>query len=203
MPGLWSTGIPQGHLALCPPSRYSLHLLKLVGSQIGAYQFLWANNYYFCVPKAATYCVQSANLFWHSNPKPGKLSRDKMRAKRVVLLSNRSLLSAGVRRLLQGVDSLELSIVAAEDPEASPKLRELAPEVIILDSDDPSLGEGIITHLLGQHPKARVIALKLDRKGIEVYMMHRCVETDLFGLLEAIRGRRHPRNKVQPLKGPI
>ncbi|MBI2936425.1 MAG: response regulator transcription factor [Chloroflexi bacterium] len=113
-----------------------------------------------------------------------------MQAKKVVLLSNRSLLAAGVQRLLQGVDSLELSIVAARDSEALTKLRHLAPEVIVLDSGDPTLGEGVVTSLLGQHPRARVIALNLDRTGIEVYSLHRVVHADLEGLLEAIHGRR-------------
>jgi DNA-binding NarL/FixJ family response regulator len=113
-----------------------------------------------------------------------------MRAKRVVLLSNRSLLAAGVQRLLECVDSLELSTVATGDPGAIPKLRQLAPEVIVLDSGDPSLGEGAITRLLGQNPRVRVVALNLDRTGIEIYRMHHVVQTDLDGLLEAIQGRR-------------
>lgn len=118
-----------------------------------------------------------------------------MRAKRVVLLGNRSLLTAGVQRLLEGVDSLDLSIVAAGEPAAIARLHPPAPEVIVLDSGDPSLGEGVITHLLGQHPKARVIALDLNRRGIEVYRVRRVVETDLDGLLEAIRGKRMPRKE--------
>ena len=51
----------------------------------------------------------------------------------VVLLSSQSLLTAGVERLLQGVDGLKLSVVNARDAEALPKLRQLAPEVIELD----------------------------------------------------------------------
>ncbi len=113
-----------------------------------------------------------------------------MRTKRVVLLSNHSLLAAGVQRLLQGVDSLDLSIVAAEDSEAISRLHQLTPDVIVLDSGDPSLGEGVITHLLGQHPRAKVVAVNLGRRGIEVFRVHRVIETSLDGLLKAIGGKQ-------------
>ncbi|MBI4301356.1 MAG: response regulator transcription factor [Chloroflexi bacterium] len=112
-----------------------------------------------------------------------------MCTKRVVLLSNHSLLAAGVQRLLQGVDSLELSIVAAKDPEAILKLRRLTPEVIVLDSSDPSLGEGVIPRMLEENPHARVVALNLNRSDIEVYRVRHVLHTDLNGLLEAIRGK--------------
>lgn len=112
-----------------------------------------------------------------------------MRAKRVALMSNRSLLAAGVQRLLQGMGGLELAVVAADDPEVAHRLKKLAPEVIVLDSGDASIGEGVITRMLGEHPKARVIALNLNRPGIEVYRVQRVLHTDLDGLLEAIQGK--------------
>ncbi len=108
---------------------------------------------------------------------------------RIVLLSSRSLLSAGVQSLLQKADSLELCIVPAEDPQAIARIRELSPRVIVLDSDDSSLGQGVITRMLEENPRARVIALNLKRRGIEVYRMKRLVRTDLDGLMGAILGK--------------
>ncbi|GEM_PF-2272983 len=113
---------------------------------------------------------------------------------RVAMLSNRSLLSAGVQRLLQGVDGLELTIVAADDPEAAAKLRELAPKVIVLDSGDASLGEGVVTQMLEEHPRARVVTLNLNHAGIDVYRMRRVHQTNVDGLLEAIHGKRKQAN---------
>jgi len=49
--------------------------------------------------------------------------------------------------------------------------------------------------MLAEHPKAKVIALNLNRTGIEVYRVRRVLHTDLNGLLEAIRGRALPPEK--------
>ncbi|MBI3979156.1 MAG: response regulator transcription factor [Chloroflexi bacterium] len=80
--------------------------------------------------------------------------------------------------------------MAAGEPDAISTLRRPAPEVIVLDAGDPSLGEGVITHLLDQYPDARVVAVDLNRTEIEVYRVRRVGATDLDGLLQAIRGRR-------------
>jgi DNA-binding NarL/FixJ family response regulator len=106
----------------------------------------------------------------------------------VVLISNRSLLAAGVESLLRLVDGVELSVISIEGVDAITTLRKLNPAVIVFDSGDSTLGEGMVTRLLGQHPDARVIALTLDPTGIEVYRVHRVVETNLDGLKEAIWG---------------
>lgn len=115
-----------------------------------------------------------------------------MRVKQVVLLSNRSLMASGLQQLLQGVDGLELSVVTALDREAVPVLKKLAPDVILLDAGDASLGKSVITQLLAEHPKARVIALNANRLGIEVYRLKRVQQANLNGLLKAIQGRAAP-----------
>lgn len=109
-------------------------------------------------------------------------------ARQVVLLKSGSLVAAGVHRLLQGVDGVELHVVTADDPEASAKIRDLAPGVIVLDSGDLCLREGVIPRFLGEHPNAEVIALSQNHSDIEVYRIERSLHTDLPGLLEAIRG---------------
>lgn len=114
---------------------------------------------------------------------------DPMRKKRIVLLSNGSVLAAGVERLLQNIDRVEFSTVPGEDPEAVVTIKRLAPTAIVLDSGD-ALSKASITRLLEGIPKVRVIALRADQKGIEVYRMSRVWETNLEGLLEAISGRR-------------
>lgn len=86
------------------------------------------------------------------------------------------------------MDGLELSIVAADDPEATSKISQLDPQAILLDSDDTLLGRGSITRMLEEYPGARIVVLNLYRQGIEVYRMKRVLQTDLDGLLEAIWG---------------
>ncbi|MBI4308103.1 MAG: hypothetical protein HY684_04790 [Chloroflexi bacterium] len=121
-----------------------------------------------------------------------------MRTTRVVLLTNRSLLSAGVGRLLQAIQGVELVIVAGDDPDAGGKIRQVAPQVIILDSCDASLGEEPILRILDQYPRAKVIALNLNHHGIDVYQMRRLKQANLDGLLAAIQGAATP-NKAQRL----
>lgn len=127
----------------------------------------------------------------------GSHGEDVVKARRVVLLSNRSLLAAAVQTLLLGLDGVELHTVSVDDPKALFTLQSLAPHVIILDSGDASLGEGIITRMLKEHSRTRVIAVNLDQTGIEVYRVRRTVETDLDGLLEAIRGKWFPEKEAR------
>lgn len=110
-----------------------------------------------------------------------------MQTRRVVLLSNHSLLAAGVRRLLEEVMDLELYIVAADDPEAAATIGQLAPTVIVLEADDTSQGEGVIPRILKAQPQARVVALSLNQIGFEVYRMEQILQTNLEGLLQAIQ----------------
>lgn len=115
-----------------------------------------------------------------------------MPARRVVLLSNRSILASGIQRLLEDVEGILFSVMETRDPEWPVKLGQEKPRAIILDSGDASLGEGVITHLLEEHPRAKIIALNLNHTGMDVYRMKRVVPTDLEGLLHAIQGRTAP-----------
>lgn len=108
----------------------------------------------------------------------------------VVLLTNGSVLGAGIHRLLQEAAGLDLVVVGADDPEAESKVTKAAPHVIVLDTGDSALRDGAITRLLSHHPRARVIALALSHTGIEVYRMKRVSQADPGELLTAIQGRR-------------
>lgn len=110
--------------------------------------------------------------------------------RRIVLLTNRSLLSASVQSLLQSEANIKLYTASVDGPGMIADIKLRNPHVIIIDSGDTSLGEGAVTQLLGHYPRAKVIALNLNRKEIEVYKVRRVVETDLAGLLKAISGRR-------------
>ena len=121
-----------------------------------------------------------------------------MQNSQVVLLKNHSLLSASIEKLLQNEVSLELSIVAADDPKATAKIRRRRPQAIIIDSGDASLGEGVIPRLLEEHPQTKVIAVNLNHSGITVYQIRDVLQTDLAGLLEAIQGDGPPAKPIKP-----
>ena len=105
----------------------------------------------------------------------------------VVLLCNSSLLSAGVRRLLDGVDDVQLKILSAGEPEWAAKLKELGPRTILVDASDDSLGDKIVTQMLSEHPDARVIAVSLGRSSVDIYRVNRVQKIGAEGLLNAIR----------------
>jgi DNA-binding NarL/FixJ family response regulator len=112
-----------------------------------------------------------------------------MPTKRIVLLSNRSVLVAGIRLLLESIEGLELAVVPGDDPEVRRRIHQLAPQAILLDCERGLPDHGLVTQMLEEHPKARVIVLGVNRQDIEVYSLRKVRHTDLDGLLEAIGGR--------------
>ncbi|MBI4202104.1 MAG: hypothetical protein HY532_03175 [Chloroflexi bacterium] len=110
-----------------------------------------------------------------------------MPTKRVVLVTNRSILVAGIQRLLEDVDTLELALVPHDVPDLQDRIQALDPRAIVLDAQG-LLDEAVITQMLERHPLARVVVLGVNRNDIEVYHMQRVLQTDLAGLLEAIHG---------------
>ncbi|MBI4494612.1 MAG: hypothetical protein HY690_17685 [Chloroflexi bacterium] len=127
-----------------------------------------------------------------------------MSRKRVLLLSNGSLLTASVLRLLEGVEELELELLAADDPEASARIDHFAPQVIVLDAGGPPVGRELVARMLLALPRTRVIALNLERADMEVYRAQRVSGASLHTLLEAIHGKRkgsQSRATEQPEEG--
>ncbi len=108
--------------------------------------------------------------------------------KRVLLLSNGSLLMASVRRLLQlhGSGQLEVASVAVDDPEAAARIVGFAPDAIILDADAPSRGQELIARVLADLPGTSAIALNAEPTQIAVYRAERLRQASFDGLLEAI-----------------
>ncbi len=112
-----------------------------------------------------------------------------MHTTRVVLVSNRSVLVAGIQRLLEGMNSVELSVVQEDVPDLQRHIRTLAPQAILLDGEGVA-DQGMVTQMLEQQPAARVIVLGVQRNDIEVYSLRKVLHTDLDGLLEAIHGKK-------------
>ena len=112
-----------------------------------------------------------------------------MAKERVVLLSNHSLLAAGILSLLEGVDGLEVAVVSVDDPDASCKMRHFAPHVIVLDGTGGSSARTAITQLLKQNPVARIVSLNLGHRDVEVFRMERLTVSSSEEFLAAIRSQ--------------
>ena len=123
----------------------------------------------------------------------GASHNHRTRARRIVLLTNRSLLGSALERLLKDMNGLEFVTVAGDDPNADNRIKEASPHVIMLDSGDPSLGELAITRMLSNYPYTKVIALNLNHTSIDVYERRRSRMASLDGLLNEILG-----NGAQP-----
>lgn len=117
-----------------------------------------------------------------------------MTRKRVVLVSNRSVLTAGVQHLLEDMHGLEVSVVSSDAADLQRRIRDLSPQAIVLDAEGAA-SQTMVTQMLEQQPEARVIVLGLQRKNIEVYSLQRVLHTDVDGLMEAIQGRKSSRRQ--------
>ncbi len=117
-----------------------------------------------------------------------------MNKKRVVLVSNRSVLAAGVQHLLEDMNDLEVSVVPSDAADLQRRIQDLSPQAIVLDGE-VAADHAVITQMLEQQPKARVIVLGVQRKNIEVYSLKKVMHTDVDGLMEAIQGKKSPRRQ--------
>ena len=121
-----------------------------------------------------------------------------MERKKVALITNRSLLASGVLRLLRNAEGLEVLPINADDPECDQKIRIFAPSVIILDSGDPRMGQGMAFRLLNRHPEATVAALNLNRTDLQIYRMDRVIDCSPEELLEVLGANALPAPESKP-----
>ncbi len=109
-----------------------------------------------------------------------------MERKKVALITDRSLLASGVLRLLGNVEGLQVLPVNADDPECDQKIKKFAPSVIIIDSGDTPMGQGMTFRLLNRHPEATVAALNVNRTDLQIYRMDRVIDCSPEEFLEVI-----------------
>jgi len=112
-----------------------------------------------------------------------------MHNRRVVVVSNHSLLCASIHNLLQSEAHLQFWTVAVDEfAKMSAKIKRKNPHVIILDSGDKSLS--YVNYILSQNPKAKVITLNFNQRGFNLYEVFRVDKSDLNILMAIIRDRR-------------
>ena len=114
-----------------------------------------------------------------------------MRAERVLILSDQPLFAQGVRSLIQASAAANVIGVEPCDENAATVVRELCPDVVILeDAQDPP--PALFMMLLDAMPDVRLIRLSLDKNVMRVYEGHQLVADgaqDLVRVLEKFSPR--------------
>jgi len=107
--------------------------------------------------------------------------------KRIFILSTHSLFSQGVESLLRRETGLEVVGREADVDNAIGRIKELQPDVVILDSGDPASDPTIaVMRILREGVGAKVIGLNLQDNTICIYRGEQRVVKEVKDLIEAI-----------------
>jgi TorA maturation chaperone TorD len=107
--------------------------------------------------------------------------------KRIFMLSSQLLFSRGVEDLLRQQTGVEIVGHEADPTKAIEQIRELAPDVVILDSKDlASTPASLVALILNETPDAKVIALNLENDRICVYRGEQRTAQSIDDLREVI-----------------
>jgi len=143
------------------------------------------------------------------------MKAEKQKKIRVFLIDDHPIVREGVRTYLASRD-IEVVGEAGDAPEAFRKVRKLAPEVIVLDVNLPSMdGWEVARSLRRLVPKSRIIAfsihsseeyvLRMARCGASGYVMKSQPTSELFDAIKQVfqGGQYFPAgmNEVVPAKG--
>jgi hypothetical protein len=93
-----------------------------------------------------------------------------MEARRVIVLSGRSLFAEGTASSLRrSTESLQVAVIDPREPQVLERIAELAPSIVILDSRDATLVEHCeVTALLDVLPDLRIIRLDPKNEQIQI-----------------------------------
>lgn len=105
---------------------------------------------------------------------------------RVLLVSNRSVLAAGVLHLLQGSKELEVDSVVTRSPEMEDKVKLFDPQVIIVIVGGGSGEQSTMSRILELNSGARIICVDPNHQEIEVHRVNRVTASSFDVLLQAI-----------------
>lgn len=111
-----------------------------------------------------------------------------MAGSRVFILYSHGLFARGVQSLLAREQGVEVVGVEKDERDALGHIRNLSPDVILLDSS-AQRGENCpaIAEIFREAPGARVISLSLQENGVDIYDKHRIVACGPEELVQAIR----------------
>ena len=111
-----------------------------------------------------------------------------MAGSRVFILYSHGLFARGVQSLLAREQGVEVVGVEKDDRGALRRIKDLSPDVILLDSsacrDEPCPA---IAEIFQEAPGARVISISLQDNGVDIYDKHRITACGPEELVQAIR----------------
>ncbi|NOZ73250.1 MAG: response regulator transcription factor [Chloroflexi bacterium] len=116
---------------------------------------------------------------------------------KVLLVDDHAILRAGLRSLLSTYDDIEVVGEAGGGEEAIQKVRELEPDVIVMDVHMPGMNGLIATrYILEEHPDARILmltqygnkeyVLPLLEAGAAGYVLKQAADTDFIKGIHAV-----------------
>jgi len=122
----------------------------------------------------------------------------------IVLADDHALIRQGLRRLIQGVDDLEVTGEAGDGIELLSLLSSMTPRMVILDISMPNLrGIEAVHAIKSKHPDVKILILTMHKEylhqalsaGADGYLLKEDADRDLFSAIENIR---HGRVYVSP-----
>jgi DNA-binding NarL/FixJ family response regulator len=106
---------------------------------------------------------------------------------RVLILSNHPLFGQGVESLLRRETGLEIVGREADVDKAMERIKELRPDVVVLDSGDPACDlTPAVMRILREGVGTKVIGLNLQDNTICIYRGEQRVVKEVRDLVEAI-----------------
>jgi DNA-binding NarL/FixJ family response regulator len=101
----------------------------------------------------------------------------------VFVISGHLMFAHGLESLLRQEAQLDIVGQESDISQAIERIKELQPDVVILDSDNSTLE---IASILETRPGIKVISLSLQNNNLQVYQARQRVTTSVMDLLEVI-----------------
>lgn len=107
--------------------------------------------------------------------------------KRIFILSSHPLFSQGVETLLRREKDLEFVCREADIDKAIDRIKELRPDVVILDHGSPTCAQApVVMRILEEELRIKIIGLHLETNTICIYREEQRIIQEVDDLVKAI-----------------